>query len=100
MADSRSSLYEHDGKTRHSTHSFGLGDIRLTAYRWVFNPSKMPKGNIQFGLGIKLPTGDDEVKDFWSKNGGHSVLKFWGRSINPFQLGDGGTGFSRSKYFL
>src|SRR5450432_845870 len=25
LADSRSSLYEHDGKTRHSTHSFGLG---------------------------------------------------------------------------
>src|SRR5215470_1544172 len=30
---SRSSLYEHDGKTRHKTHSFGIGDIRFAAYR-------------------------------------------------------------------
>jgi hypothetical protein len=32
----RSSLYEHDGKTRHNTHSFGIGDARFSAYRCGF----------------------------------------------------------------
>ena len=91
LANSRSSLYEHDGKTRHSTHSFGLGDIRVTAYRWVVNPSKMPKGNIQLGLGIKLATGDYKFQDFFRKNDSTRVLGPVDQSI---QLGDGGTGFS------
>lgn len=91
VANSRSSLYEHDGKNRHSTHSFGLGDIRLTAYTWVVDPAKLPKGNIQFGLGIKLPTGDYKYQDFFVKNDSTKVLGPVDQSI---QLGDGGTGFS------
>jgi hypothetical protein len=91
LANSRSSLYEHDGKTRHSTHSFGLGDVRLTAYRWIFDPSESPKGNIQFGLGIKLATGDYKYQDFFQKNDSTRLLGPVDQSI---QLGDGGTGFS------
>ncbi len=91
IANSRSSLYEHDRQTRHSTHSFGLGDIRLTAYRWVLDPAKMPRGNIQFGLGIKLPTGDYKYQDFFQKNDSTQLLGPVDQSI---QLGDGGTGFS------
>ena len=55
----RSSLYEHGlvngtyiKKERHSTHSFGVGDIRLAAYHWLLDPAKNSKGNIQVGLGI------------------------------------------------
>src|SRR5438128_657815 len=33
LSFSRSSLYEHDGKSRHTTHSFGIGDARFAAYR-------------------------------------------------------------------
>lgn len=91
LANSRSSLYEHDGKSRHLTHSFGLGDIRLTAYRWLLDPAKSSKGNIQFGLGIKLPTGDYKYQDFFYKNDSTKVLGPVDQSI---QLGDGGTGFS------
>jgi hypothetical protein len=91
LANSRSSLYEHDGKNRYTTHSFGLGDIRFTAYRWVIDPAKMPRGNIQFGLGIKLPTGDYNYQDFFHKNDSTQVLGPVDQSI---QLGDGGTGFS------
>ena len=91
LANSRSSLYEHDGKTRHLTHSFGIGDVRLTAYRWLINPSKMPKGNIQVGLGIKFATGDYKYQDFFYKNDSTSVLGPVDQSI---QLGDGGTGFT------
>ena len=91
IANSRSSLYEHDGKNRFSTHAFGLGDVRLTAYRWILNPAKMPKGNIQFGLGIKLPTGDYKYQDIFHKNDSTLVLGPVDQSI---QLGDGGTGFT------
>jgi hypothetical protein len=91
LANSRSSLYEHDGKNRFVTHSFGLGDIRLSAYRWVLDPAKSPKGNIQFGLGIKLPTGDYKYQDMFHKNDSTMVLGPVDQSI---QLGDGGTGFT------
>ena len=90
IANSRSSLYEHDGKNRSSTHSFGLGDVRLSAYRWVFNPEKLPKGNIQFGLGIKLPTGDYKYQDIFHK----SDTTLVGPVDQSIQLGDGGTGFT------
>ena len=91
ISNTRSSLYEHDGKTRHMTRSFGIGDVRFGAYAWLMNPEKMSKGNIQLGLGIKLPTGDYKYQDFFYKNDSTQVLGPVDQSI---QLGDGGTGFS------
>lgn len=91
IANSRSSLYEHDRQSRHSTHSFGLGDVRVTAYRWFVDPVKMPKGNIQFGLGIKLPTGDYNYQDFFYKS---DTLSLLGPVDQSIQLGDGGTGIT------
>ena len=91
LSNTRSSLYEHDGKTRHSTHSFGIGDVRFTAYKWMIDPAHHPKGNIQMGLGIKLPTGDYKYQDFFYKTDTTNVLGPVDQSI---QLGDGGTGFS------
>ena len=87
----RTSLYEHDGRTRHSTSSVGLGDIRFTAYRWMIDPTKMTKGNIQIGLGLKLPTGDYKYQDLFYRNDSTSVLGPVDQSI---QLGDGGTGLT------
>lgn len=98
--NARSSLYEHGlvngtyvKRERHSMHSFGVGDIRLAAYYWLFDPVKSRKGNIQLGLGIKLPTGDYEYKDYWQNVGpnGTKELRTVDQSI---QLGDGGTGFT------
>ncbi len=91
IANDRSSLYEHDGKTRHHTHAFGVGDIRISAYRWLLDPGKNAKGNIQVGLGIKLPTGDYRYQDFFYKNDSTEVLGPVDQSIQP---GDGGTGIS------
>jgi len=51
----------------------------------------MPKGNIQVGLGLKLPTGDYRYQDFFIKNDSTKVLGPVDQSI---QLGDGGTGFT------
>jgi hypothetical protein len=93
----RSSLYEHrDPVTRESigrfsTHSFGLGDIRLAAYRWVFDPSKHSQYNIQVGLGIKLPTGDYNYQDWFHTSDTATTMGPVDQSI---QLGDGGTGFT------
>ncbi len=91
LANTRSSLYEHDGKNRFSTSSFGLGDVRFTAYRWMLDPGKLHKGNVQFGLGVKLPTGDYKYQDFFHKNDSTYLLGPVDQSI---QLGDGGTGFT------
>lgn len=93
-ANTRSSLYEHGGNSagaagRHETHSFGVGDIRLTAYKWLLKASA--RGNIQAGLGIKLPTGDFRYQDYFIKNDSTRILGPVDQSI---QLGDGGTGFS------
>jgi hypothetical protein len=91
LAFGRSSLYEHDMKTRHKTHSFGIGDTRFAAYRWMFDPKKSHKGNIQLGLGIKLPTGNYNYLDYFYKKADSSVLGPVDQSIQP---GDGGTGIT------
>lgn len=91
MDFTRSSLYEHDGSTRHSTHSFGIGDVRFSAYRWMFDPKTSHKGNVQLGLGIKLPTGNYNYMDYFYKKADSSVLGPVDQSIQP---GDGGTGIT------
>lgn len=91
ISNTRSSLYEHDGKNRYSTHSFGLGDVRMAAYYWLANPSSHAKANVQVGLGIKLPTGDYRYLDYFYKSDSVKVLGPVDQSI---QLGDGGTGIT------
>ena len=91
MDFARSSLYEHDGSTRHSTHSFGIGDARFSAYWWAFDPKTSHKGNLQIGAGIKLPTGNYNYLDYFYKTPDSSVLGPVDQSIQP---GDGGTGFT------
>jgi hypothetical protein len=96
LSNARSSLYEHGGNNagenaRHFTRSFGVGDIRFSVYHWLLDPVKSKKGNIQIGLGIKLPTGDYKYQDFFYKTDSTPVLGPVDQSI---QLGDGGTGFT------
>jgi hypothetical protein len=89
--NSREASVEHGGPNtkRHTTHSFGIGDIRLTAYKWLLKPTVKQKGNIQLGLGLKLPTGDYKYQDYFYRNDTTKVLS----AVNPsIQLGDGGTG--------
>lgn len=96
ISNVRSSMYEHYGNNstnpnaRNNTSSFGIGDLRIVANRWLFDPAKSHKGNIQVGLGIKLPTGDYQYQDYFYKNDSTSLIGPVDQSI---QLGDGGTGF-------
>ncbi len=100
----RSSLYEHYGNStstnpeqkRFNTGAQGIGDARLAASYWVFNPEKHVNHNLAVGLGIKLPTGNSNVQDQFHRrkatDGGDSTItKAVDQSI---QLGDGGVGIS------
>ena len=93
ISNARSSLYEHGFGSRHSMHSFGLGDVRFAVYRWLIDPAKSRNFNVQLGLGLKLPTGDYKYADFWQNVGpaGAPELRTVDQSI---QLGDGGTGLT------
>ena len=92
ISNTRSSLYEHGGKERHTTSSFGLGDVRFTGYYWLLDPATHTKANVQIGMGIKLPTGDYKYTDrFYTTTPGVTVTGPVDQSI---QLGDGGTGIT------
>jgi len=100
LSFTRSSKYEHYGNNstsplaRNTTKSFGIGDSRISAYRWIFDPAKTHKGNIQVGLGIKLPTGDYQYQDYFHKPGINGDSTVLGPVDQSIQLGDGGTGIS------
>jgi hypothetical protein len=90
-ANSRETSGEHGGfnTTRRTTHSFGIGDVRFIAYKWILKPTVKQRGNVQLGLGIKFPTGAYNYQDFFYRNDSVKVLS----AVNPsIQLGDGGTG--------
>jgi len=97
ITNSRSSLYEHTDPVkkqsvgRFTTHSFGLGDMRIAAYRWLLDPMQHMKGNVQLGLGLKLPTGDYKYMDYFHTSDSTRQLGPVDQSI---QLGDGGTGIT------
>ena len=88
--NSRSQVAQGTG-TRFSTHSSGLGDIRVTGYYWLLNPAKAHNGNIQVGLGAKFATGTYNYQDYFLQPNGTKILGPVDQSI---QLGDGGTGVS------
>lgn len=90
-SNSRSSLYEHNNLGRFVTHSFGVGDIRFAVYSWVIDPVKMPKANVQVGLGLKLPTGNYNYLDYFHLTDSTKRLGAMDQSV---QLGDGGTGIT------
>ncbi len=96
ISASRSTNFEHDGsdpaKTRYTTKAVGLGDIRLTGYKWLFDVSKPHRGNIQLGLGIKLATGDYKSEDFFHKDYKNPTALTSAPVNASIQPGDGGTG--------
>ena len=94
MSAMRRNWQEHEGSAgdsvKRKTSSFGLSDIRVTVYKWLFDVSTPHRGNIQVGLGIKLPTGDYKYQDYFYRTTGKVIAP-----VNPsIQLGDGGTGFT------
>jgi hypothetical protein len=75
----------------HTTHAFGLGDVRITGYKWLWDISKPLRGNVQVGLGLKLANGEYRYSDYFNLNDSVKVLAPVNSVIQP---GDGGTGFT------
>jgi len=100
----RSSLYEHYGnglssnpnQERFNTGARGIGDIRITPNFWVWDPEKATgKGNISIGVGLKFPTGDDNVKDDFHRRDANGNDFTVNRPVDQsIQLGDGGWGLN------
>ena len=78
---------------RQSQHAFGLGDMRLTVYKWILSTDVFRRGNIQFGLGIKFPTGNYRAVDYYY-NSDNPAVKTLAPVNTVIQLGDGGTGIT------
>ena len=88
---------------RYKQAAEGVGDLTLTARHWLHAPSTSPDHNIQFGFGIKAPTGESNATSlFGNINGGGIRQRSVDASIQP---GDGGWGmvfdffsFYKTKY--
>lgn len=48
--------------------SSGLGDTIFGVNAWIWNPEKVNRGNISFGLGVLTPNGNDDVKNTVNTN--------------------------------
>lgn len=46
----------------------GLGDTILGANVWIRNPEKAPRNNFSVGLGVLMPTGNDDVQNTYDSN--------------------------------
>jgi outer membrane putative beta-barrel porin/alpha-amylase len=73
---------------RFSTQARGLGDVSISARRWLFDPVRHLEQNISLGLGVKIPTGKDDATDTFETFGA-PVVQTVDQSIQP---GDGGWG--------
>jgi hypothetical protein len=81
------SRYYGDGR-RHEVEAEGLGDVTLVADRWLLDPRGHPDANLSLGVGVKAPTGKEDVEDNWFVPGG----SFRFAVDQSIQLGDGGWG--------
>jgi hypothetical protein len=76
---------------RANENANGLGDITSLARVSLFNPSTTFRTwNLQFGGGLKIPTGNNRSTDtFPDNNGNNNLDRYVDISVNP---GDGGWG--------
>ena len=81
----------HGDKNRHQVSNGGVGDISLTASRWLRAPSRHPNGNMSLGLGVKAPTGSHLATGATYNAAGTATQT----TLTPtLQLGDGGWAIS------
>lgn len=85
---------------RFDTQSYGLGDLRLTGNAWIRDPQTMPKANLMLGLGVDMPTGQDDVTDtFQVYDPASRQIVARNRTVDQsIQLGDGGWGIITELY--
>lgn len=75
---------------RYHQNSEGLGDMQLLARTWLFDPVANEDTNVLLGLGLKAPTGDHNVTDYFGQMDGTNFGQY---SVDSsIQPGDGGWG--------
>lgn len=77
---------------RYQTAARGVGDIFFTSRRWMFDPDTHPGGNLQLGVGVKIPTGQNNATDTFLVRSGDAVTNQIRTVDQSIQPGDGGFG--------
>jgi hypothetical protein len=77
---------------RYQTQARGIGDIVFSARRWIFDPDTHASSNLQLGIGVKLPTGANNVTDTFRVLSGGVVTNAVRTVDQSIQPGDGGFG--------
>lgn len=70
----------------------GIGDVVVRGTSWIFDPDEFLKGNVALSLGVKLPTGDKDVRHRATVRSGNALVReerTVDQSITP---GDGSFG--------
>jgi len=82
------------GSPRFAHTATGFGDITVGGRYWLMDCDDNPNQNIGIGLSLKIPTGDNGVKDLFPNGAGEDLrVRPVDQSIQP---GDGGWGFIAS----
>jgi hypothetical protein len=77
---------------RYQTAARGVGDVFFTARRWMFDPDMHPGGNLQLGVGVKIPTGQNNATDTFRVLSAGAVTNQIRTVDQSIQPGDGGFG--------
>ena len=77
---------------RYQTNARGVGDIFFTTRRWMFDPDTHLGGNLQLGVGVKIPTGQNNATDTFRVLSGTTVTNQIRTVDQSIQPGDGGFG--------
>ena len=77
---------------RYQTAARGVGDVFLTTRRWMFDPDMHPGGNLQLGVGVKIPTGQNNATDTFRVLSGNTITNQIRTVDQSIQPGDGGFG--------
>jgi hypothetical protein len=78
---------------RNVTSARGIGDLIVTARRWMLDPDSHQDENVSLGLGVKFPTGKPNNTDVFQIVDSAGVITREVRTVDQsIQLGDGGWG--------
>lgn len=83
---------------RFHTQAAGIGDVRLMANAWIWNPEKPRKGNLNLGAGVLVPTGEKDHRDTFQVFSGGQILGVERTVDQSIQPGAGGWGLILDLY--
>ena len=74
----------------HQQTATGIGDVSISAERWMLDPGTHQAGNFALGAGVQLPTGSNDITGTWYNASGPVS----GAADGSIQPGSGGWGFT------